>query len=346
MKRFGIAPVLAMGVLLAGAGHAAFGQATPAGAAPATSPAARTVTVTATLEAFESTDLFAKDAGFLSDVKADMGDHVKKGQVLAVVDDPELEKQVQSAQASLAARKELAKAAEATVEQSQKSLEVVKSQRAGYEAELGLAQATLKRQEELFGNKAITNQQLDEARAKAEVARAQSGVAAAKVAGAEADVQAAQANLAVAKSQIVVADAEVQRFQTLLQYTQIVAPFDGVITRRMVSRGDLVQSGTSNRGTPLFTCQRIDVIRVFCDVPETNAVAIVPGTAASVRLFGLNNQVVTGKVTRVATALNAATRTMRAEVDLPNPDEKLRPGMYAQVTLTLPEVRVAESPRP
>src|SRR6185312_11397709 len=220
----------AVGLLAVMAGGPAFGQTAPAVAAPATAPAAKTVIVTATLEAFESADLFAKDSGYLTEVKADIGDHVKQGQVLAVVDDPELAKQIDSAQASLAARKELAKAAEASVAQSQKSLEVVKSQRAGYEAELELAQATLKRQEELFGGKAITNQQLDEARAKAEVARAQAGVAAAKVAGAEADVVAAQANLGVAKAQIAVADAEVQRYQTLLQYTKIVAPFDGVIT--------------------------------------------------------------------------------------------------------------------
>lgn len=327
-----MAGVLA-GLAVAGA---AFGQA----GAPATSPAAKTVVVTASVEAFESTDLYAKDAGFLTEVKADIGDHVKQGQVLAVIDDPELLKQVDSAKATLAARREMARAAEAAVEQSRKALDVVRSQQAGYAADLGLAEATLKRQEELFGSKAITNQQLDEARAHTEVARAQAGVAGAKVAGAEADVTAAQANLAVATAQIAVAEAEAARLETLLQYTKVTAPFDGVITRRMVNRGDLVQSGTSNRGTPLFTCQRIDTVRVFCDVPEVNAVGIEPGVAATVKLFGLNNQVINGKVTRVGTALSAATRTMRAEVDLPNPDEKLRPGMFAQVTLT-----VAEGPR-
>src|SRR5436305_360925 len=94
----------AVALLVAVAGEGAFAQTAPAaGAGPATAPAAKTVVVTATLEAFESTDLFAKDAGFLTEVKADMGDHVKQGQVLAVVDDPELAKQIDSAQASLAA---------------------------------------------------------------------------------------------------------------------------------------------------------------------------------------------------------------------------------------------------
>ena len=180
-----------------------------------TSPAPKTIVVTASLEAFESADLYAKDPGYLSEVTADMGDHVKQGQILAVIDDPELQKQVEIAQAMLAARKESTKAAEASVEQSDKMLNVARSQRVSYEAELGLAQATLKRQEELFTNKAITNQQLDEVRAKAEVSRAQSEVAAARVAASQADSMVARANLSVARSQVTVADADLQRLQAL-----------------------------------------------------------------------------------------------------------------------------------
>jgi multidrug efflux pump subunit AcrA (membrane-fusion protein) len=301
----------------------------------AAAPTARTITVTATLEAFETADLYAKDSGYLSEVKADLGDHVKQGQVLAVIDDPELQKQIDSAQALNAARQEQATAAQAAIEQTQRNRDVVKSQLVGYQAELALSRATLSRQEELFAAKAITNQQVDETRAKMQVAAAQADVAAAKVAAAEADISAAQANLAVAGSQVAVAAAEVERLKTLLQYTRITAPFDGVITRRMVSRGDLVQSGAANRTTPLFACQRLDTIRVFCDVPETSAAAISAGTPASVKIPALDGQSVTGAVTRIATSLNAATRTMRAEIDLPNPGEKLRPGMYAQVTLTV-----------
>ena len=310
-------------------------QSAPASTTTA-APGPKTVSVPATLDAYESADLYAKDAGYLSEVKADLGDHVKQGQVLAVIEDPELEKQAEMAKATLAARQEMAKAAEAAVTQSQKTQDVVRSQLTGYQADLALAQATLKRQEELFGSKAITAQQVDEVRAKAQVAAAQVDVAQAKVGASEADVAAAQANLAVARSQVGVAEAELGRLQALLNYTKVAAPFDGVITRRWVSRGDLVQSGAGNRATPLFTCQRIDTIRVYCDVPESNAAAIAPGVAAAVKIFGLDNQVISGKVTRIATALNPTTRTMRVEIDLPNPDEKLRPGMYAQVTLTLP----------
>src|SRR4051812_20790332 len=85
--------------------------------ATATAPAAKTVAVTATLEALDSADLYAKDSGYLSDVKADMGDHVKKGQVLAIIDDPELQNQFASSQANVEARNQMALAAQASVQQ-------------------------------------------------------------------------------------------------------------------------------------------------------------------------------------------------------------------------------------
>ncbi|MDB5297727.1 MAG: efflux transporter periplasmic adaptor subunit, partial [Phycisphaerales bacterium] len=120
----------------------------------------------------------------------------------------------------------------------------------------------------------------------------------------------------------------------LLAYTKIIAPFDGVLTRRLVNPGDLVQAATASRTTPLFTCQKLDVVRVFCEVPEASAAAVRPGAKADVRLPGSAGQVISGTVTRIATSVDPATRTMRAEVDLPNPAGALRPGMYAQVTLT------------
>jgi multidrug efflux pump subunit AcrA (membrane-fusion protein) len=304
--------------------------------ATTTAAAPRTVSVPATVEAFESADIYPKDSGYLIEVKVDLGDHVKRGDVIAIIDDPELQKQIDVSQALLEGRKENVKATEVALQQAQKASDVIRSQLAGYRADLSLAQATLKRQDELFAGKAITNQQLDEVRAKAEVAGAQADVAQAKVAASESDVAAAQAAISVAKSQVTIAETELQRYQTLQQYTKVTAPFDGVITRRNVSRGDLVQSGAANRSTPLFTFQRIDTVRVFCDVPEAAAAFVSKGTTASIKVFGLDDLVITGAVTRISMSLDPATRTMRTEIDLDNSDEKLRPGMYAQVILTLP----------
>ena len=299
---------------------------------PATQPAASPIIVTATIEAMEASDLYPKTSGYLIEVNKDIGDHVKAGDVLAVIDQPELHKELAAAEANLAAKRELAKASEANVAQAQKTLDVTKSQLAGLQADLKFAQLTLKRQEDLFAGKAITDQQLDEARTKAETSKAQTDVGQAKIAAAEADVRSAEANRAVAEAQAKVAEAEVQRLQALIAYTKITAPFDGVVTRRLVNRGDLAQP--TARSQPLFTVQRIDQVRVFCDVPESTAARVNAGCPAAVKIYGLDGKVIEGKVTRIAFAMNPETRTMRAEVDLPNPGESLRPGMYAQVTLT------------
>src|SRR5205085_12667815 len=141
----------------------------------------------------------------------------------------------------------------------------------------------------------------------------QAAVGAAKVAAAEADVQAAEANRAVAAAQVHVAEAEAQRLEALLRYTKIVAPFDGVVTRRLVNRGDLVQAATASRTMPLFTVQRIDTVRVFCEVPENAAAHVAKGAPAAVKVYALDGKTIEGKVTRFAAALNPETRTMRTE---------------------------------
>jgi len=137
----------------------------------------------------------------------------------------------------------------------------------------------------------------------------------------------------LAEADLQAAKAEAERLQALLQYDKIVAPFDGVVTRRLVNPGDLVQAATSTRTAPLFTLQKLDMVRVFADVPEASVAGIRPGLPADVKLYGPAGVTVHGTVTRIATALDPATRTMRVEIDLPNPGEKLLPGMYAQVTL-------------
>ena len=287
---------------------------------PAVPPSPQTgdglVIVPATVHAFYEADLYAKDSGYVSQVHADIGDRVKKNQVLAVIDDPELQQQLLRSQAA--------------VQQASASLEVAKRRLTGLQADRALQQATLRRSEQLFAGKAVTGQQLDEQRAKEGVSAANLGVGQADVTLAEANLQAANADLG--------------RMQAMVEYTKIVAPFDGVITRRLVNIGDLIQAATATRPTtPLFTCQEIDVVRVLADVPETNAAAIRPGSAAEVRLYGPSGRTVRSTVTRVAAALESSTRTMRVEIDLPNPDASLLPGTYAQVTLS-PSLGSVEAP--
>src|SRR6202035_1992358 len=169
----------------------------------------------ATLEAFDDTDLFAKVSGYLSDVRVDIGDHVKAGEVLAVIDVPEMEQELAEAKAQL--------------ESKQSSLEVARRQLDHYKANVALQNALLKLREELGAAGHYTSDRtLDEVRANAEIAKADLGVA--------------EANRALAADQVNVAAASVEKIKTLLAYGRIVAPFDGVVARRLVNRGDLVQA--------------------------------------------------------------------------------------------------------
>jgi RND family efflux transporter MFP subunit len=261
----------------------------------------------ATLEAFEETDLFAKVSGYLSDVRVDIGDHVKAGQVLAIISVPEMENELSEDKA--------------TLDSKQRSLETAQRQLDHNKANLTLQDLTLNRQEALFKGRNIADQTLDEARATADIAKADVGVA--------------EANRAFAAAQVDLAAATVERIKTLLVYSQIVAPFDGVVARRLVNRGDLVQAATSTRTTPLFTVQRIDTIRVFCDVPENDVPHLHIGDSAIVKPYGFEGKPFVGTVTRFSLRLNPETRNMRTEIDLSNPEERLYPGMYAEVSLEM-----------
>jgi RND family efflux transporter MFP subunit len=267
----------------------------------------------ATLEAFEEADLFAKVSGYLSDVRVDIGDHVKAGQVLAVIDVPEMEQELAEAKAQL--------------ESKQSSLELARRQLDHYTANITLQNALLRRREELgAAGHFISDRTLDEVRAGAEIAKA--------------DFSVAEANRALAANQVDVAAATVERIKALLAYKQIVAPFDGVVARRLVNRGDLVQvATTATRTTPtagsLFTVQRIDTIRVFCDVPENDVPHVHIGDPAIVKPSGFDGEPFAGTVTRFSQRLDPETRNMRTEIDLSNPDERLYPGMYAEVSLEM-----------
>jgi RND family efflux transporter MFP subunit len=281
-------------------------------ARPRRATVAQRLQTNATLAAFEEADLFAKVSGYLSEVRVDIGDHVKAGQVLAVIDVPELKQQLAEAEAQLESKKS--------------SLESARSQVDHAKANLFLQTALAKDRDQLGeGRNFISSQTLDQVHANADIARADLGVA--------------EANRALAANEIDVAAATVERIKALLAYTQIVAPFDGVVARRFVNRGDLVQAATATRATPsagsLFTLQRIDTIRVFCDVPENDVPHVHVGDPAIVKPAGFEGKPFVGKVTRFSLRLDPETRNMRTEIDLPNPDERLYPGTYAEVSLEM-----------
>jgi RND family efflux transporter MFP subunit len=165
----------------------------------------------------------------------------------------------------------------------------------------------------------IAEQELDDATAKDRASQAQ--------------VEAAKSALAAAKQQLAVAEADLQHYTALSDYSKISAPYDGVITWRFSDTGALVQAGTSNTsGLPVVTVAQVNVLRLRVPVPESLAAKVKIGDVADVHVQATGEHF-TGKVTRFTDALDPSTRTMQVEIDVPNPNYHLQPGMYADVRL-------------
>jgi RND family efflux transporter MFP subunit len=288
-------------------------------------PVRRTVTrslrMPATFLAYEAADLYAKTSGYVAAVRVNIGDRVHHGDALVAIDVPEMADRYREAEAVLAAR-------EAKVLQAEALAGIARAEVERAEAEHTLSHVNHKRMVTLREGNAIPQQGLDEAKSKLAVADAQSKITQARVAGTEADVQ-------VARSEVAMAKAALGRLRTLMGYATIRAPFDGVITGRMVDSGAFVRSAAEGVSTPLLAIATADRLRLVLQIPESDAPLVRIGTEVRIDVKAVGVQAITAPVARTAWALNAATRTMRAEVDLENTDGRLAPGMYAQVTVML-----------
>lgn len=317
---------------------------------PSRKTMSRTLDVPATIRAYERVDVHAKASGYAAEVLVDIGDPVKSQDVLAVLSVPEMEKELAEARAELQGKRALLEvassaevvAAKATVEQTRRKLEVDRQVSEVRRVDLGFLERQIERKQELHGQGAVTDEALDEARRARDkacvelaVAEAQALESESEIARAEAALAVARARIDVAASEVALAEARVQRLETLAEYARIRAPFDGVVTRRMVDPGALVQDSTKSGGMPLFTVQRVDRMRVGFDVPEVDLPFVTTGTRAAIRPFAAVGVPLEGAVSRIATSLETGTRTMRAEIDLENPEGRLVDGMYVQVVLSV-----------
>jgi multidrug efflux pump subunit AcrA (membrane-fusion protein) len=308
----------------------------------------------ASVHPFEVTTVVAKLAGYVKDVKVDIGDVVEPGTPLAELDIPEL---VQEAEQ----KKALVTLAGAEKEQAKQSLEVAKARvtaaqavEAEVAASLSRAQADYERwaseyarTEKLVKDKVLDPQILDEtkrqfrsAEAMKQEATAKGMSAAAAVVEAKAMAVRADADVAAADAKLGVASADANRVAALLGYTHIRAPFAGIVTLRTVHPGHFLQPSSGMRVEPIFTVARVDKLRVVLDVPESATPQAKVGAAATVRVPALANREYPGTVSRTAGVLSPETRTMRVEVDVTNSDGALKPGMYAtaRIAATLPDV--------
>jgi RND family efflux transporter MFP subunit len=260
------------------------------------------------IEAFQETALYAKISGYIQQWNADLGDRVHKDQVLAVLFVPEMEGDL--------------KQKEASVQQTSAQIEQARAAVLTAQAQLERSKSQFERFQRAGKNGTLDQENVEESRLGFEASRAALEKARADVTGAQAALEVSKANRDISK--------------TLLQYRYIRAPYDGVITQRYVNKGDFVQpAGAGVRGQPLFIVNQIDPVRVFVNVPGAEAPWIKDGDPVTLRLQGAGGEVFQGQVTRNSRSLNPQSRTLRTEIDLPNPQGKLLPGMYVQSTITV-----------
>lgn len=277
----------------------------------------------------------------------DRGSIVEANQLLATVDIPELVAELAEKAAMIEQRQ--AEQRQAEQERAVADKQIRAAEEMVKEAEAGIARAdadvTRWKAELDQTNTQITGGTSDVQTRNVvtknwEAAKAARTEAVAKVATAVAGVEErkarrgkAQADVDAAAARVNVAEAERERVKALESYTQVKAPFPGIVTARHVHPRHPLQPLTGTQGTVLFTVMRIDVLRVFADVPEVNATKAGVGTPAAVRVPSLDGREYPATVTRTTGVIDPATRTLRVEIDIENKDGLLKPGVYATVRI-------------
>ena len=270
----------------------------------------RQITMSSELVPFQEIDVYAKESGYVKKLLVDYGSHVKAGAVMAVLEIPELEAQLQEDQAEI-------KNANNQVSRAQHEL-------GRYQAQYKALHLQYTRLNGVFESQPgiVAQQEVDDAQGKDLAASSQ--------------VDAGQAALDAAQSQLSVARAKLVHDQSLYDYSKITAPFTGIVTDRYANLGTLVQAGTgsSTQAMPLVRLSEDDLFRLVIPVPESYVPFIRVGDPVDVRVPALN-RTFPGKVARFSVDVREDTRTMHTEVDVKNPDRILVPGLYADADLTL-----------
>jgi HlyD family secretion protein len=257
--------------------------------------------------AFDAASIFARATGYIAERRVDIGSRVKQGDLLVRIAAPDLDRQLDQAIAQLGQVRAALLQARAQVDQAQ--------------ANLQLADVNFKRSDALTHRGYDTQQNLDTQQANLTSQRA--------------GVETAKAGVVLAQANVEAQQATVERLRTLTNFEQVTAPFDGVITRRNVDIGDLVNAD-AGAGTPMFTMDRDDVLRVSVDIPQSASTGIRNGLAGKVTVPQLPGEAFAGAVARSSVTLLSSSRTLTTEVDVPNPDGRLRAGLYVVVTFALP----------
>jgi RND family efflux transporter MFP subunit len=268
----------------------------------------RHITLSSELVPFQEIDVYAKESGFVKKLMVDYGSRVKTGQVMALLEIPELEAQLQEDQAEI-------KNALNQVTRAQHEL-------GRYQAQYKALHLQYTRLNSVFQSQPgiVAQQEVDDAQGKDLAASSQ--------------VDAGQAALEAAQSQLSVAKAKLSHDQSLFDYSKITAPFAGIVTERYANLGTLVQAGTNSQAAPIVKLSEDDLFRLVIPVPESYVRYIHVGDPVDVRVPSLN-KTFPGKIARFSVDVKEATRTMHTEVDVKNRDRVLMPGLYADADVAL-----------
>jgi RND family efflux transporter MFP subunit len=313
---------------------------------------ARIVEQPGTVQPYEETQLQVRITGYVAVLNADIGKKVKEGEVLAELSVPDMVQEgkekdaqvkralaeVKQAEKALASAKANAKAASAVVEEARAGLTRTEALKKRWSSESD-------RVNRLVGQGILDQQTADETLNQYRAAQAAHNEVLARVtsaremaAKAATDEEKAVADLDAAQARVDVTKADAGRMQALLGYAKIVAPYDGIVTRRRVNTGDFVQP-TTGKLEGLFAVARLNPVRLVINVPEADAGLVTEKCPVKLAIPALKGPPIQGKVDRTSWSLDPGSRTLRVEIDHPNTDDRLRPGMYVYAHLTeqLPE---------
>ena len=328
----------------------------------------RTVEQPGVISAYERTALYAKISGFVGKWNVDIGDRVKKGATLVKLTAPELVAQHRQMQAQVELDRALVRQSKKQYVVAQRNVTAATEQVAQARAEVKSFEAGVKRwdgevkrlttmvEKHVVDLEVLseTQRQLESSRALLEASQVAVRTRDAQRLAAEATVERTDADISSADARVPVAIAEERRLAALVDYLTITAPYDGVVLARNVNTGDFVQPASGdpsqgafslgvspNQSTPLYVLNRIDPVLFVVGVPEADSAYVAPGSSARVRLPALANHEFPARVTRTSWALNPTSRTLMAQVELPNPQGRFLPGMYAygSVLIERPSVR-------
>jgi multidrug efflux pump subunit AcrA (membrane-fusion protein) len=361
---------------------------------PETRKIVRVVGQPSFVESYERTSIYPKVTGYIEKWNVDIGDKVKKDEELAKLFVPELVEDLGTKKATVELDKErieqaltIVDVAKADVSAAEARLEEARSILAKYEAQVERWDSEVNRLTREVKKGVVDPQVALESTNQLKASRASRDAAQAAISTAEAELLSKKATLAranvdvdVARADLAVAESEARRLAAWVGYLTLPAPYDGIVVARTANTGDFVLPlagdptamqrapylAPGSKAAPIYVVDRIDVVRIFIDIPERDANYVKVGTKASVRIEAFRDDWIPAEVTRTSWALNATSRTLRAEIDLTNtespkpyldsgehqldpPDPKaalqILPEMYAYARVIIERPNVRALPR-